>query len=263
MADATPSFFCALFSGAVAGPCTDIMLYPIDTIKTRLQASQGFYKAGGFRGIFSGLAPAAIGSAPGSMLFFCTYEKTKQYVAPIGHTATDSIAAAAGELAGCLVSVPTDNVKLRMQVGAYSSMSSCVRGIFKESGFRGFYRGYMTSAMREIPFSAIQMSLYEASKRAWKDYSGESVGAAQAPLLGSISGGIAGAVTTPLDVTKTRLMLGNPCGGMMSTMANIYKTEGVRALFSGIVPRVLWMSGGGAVFLTAYEQAKHLFIDII
>ena len=39
-------------------------LFPLDTLKTRLQSAQGFWKAGGFRGIYSGLGSAALGSAP-------------------------------------------------------------------------------------------------------------------------------------------------------------------------------------------------------
>lgn len=34
---------------------------------------------------------------------------------------------------------------------------------------------------------------------------------------------------------------------------SIYRIEGTRALFAGVVPRTLWISGGGAVFLGAYE----------
>jgi solute carrier family 25 S-adenosylmethionine transporter 26 len=33
----------------------------------------------------------------------------------------------------------------------------------------------------------------------------------------------------------------------------IYVEEGWRALFSGVVPRTLWISAGGAVFLGMYE----------
>jgi solute carrier family 25 S-adenosylmethionine transporter 26 len=32
--------------------------------------------------------------------------------------------------------------------------------------------------------------------------------------------------------------------------------EGVRALFSGIGPRVIWISIGGSIFLGVYEKAK-------
>lgn len=44
--------------------CVDLTLFPLDTIKTRLQSQQGFHKAGGFRGIYAGVPSAAVGSFP-------------------------------------------------------------------------------------------------------------------------------------------------------------------------------------------------------
>lgn len=39
----------------------DVALFPIDTVKTRLQSERGFWRSGGFRGIYKGLGPAATG----------------------------------------------------------------------------------------------------------------------------------------------------------------------------------------------------------
>jgi solute carrier family 25 S-adenosylmethionine transporter 26 len=63
-----------MVAGGLAGTSVDVALFPIDTLKTRLQSPQGFLKAGGFRGIYNGLGAAAAGSAPGAALFFSTYE---------------------------------------------------------------------------------------------------------------------------------------------------------------------------------------------
>jgi solute carrier family 25 S-adenosylmethionine transporter 26 len=70
------SFLTALVAGGMAGTSVDVALFPIDTLKTRLQSPQGFMKAGGFHGIYNGLGAAAVGSAPGAALFFSTYEVT-------------------------------------------------------------------------------------------------------------------------------------------------------------------------------------------
>lgn len=40
-----------------------------------------------------------------------------------------------------------------------------------------------------------------------------------------------------------------------SRLVTIAKTEGTAALFSGVVPRTMWISLGGAVFLGVYEAA--------
>ena len=63
----------ALVAGAAAGLAVDISLFPMDTLKTRLQAPEGFRAAGGFKHVYRGLGPVALGSAPGSALFFVTY----------------------------------------------------------------------------------------------------------------------------------------------------------------------------------------------
>lgn len=70
----------------MAGIVVDIALFPIDTVKTRLQSELGFWRAGGFRGIYKGLAPAAAGSAPTAALFFCAYECGKQLLSSASNT---------------------------------------------------------------------------------------------------------------------------------------------------------------------------------
>lgn len=87
-------------AGGVAGLVVDIVLFPIDTVKTRLQSERGFWKSGGFRGVYNGLAPAAVGSVPSAALFFCTYESVKRLLldhtrpeyAPLVHMTSASLA---------------------------------------------------------------------------------------------------------------------------------------------------------------------------
>lgn len=89
-------------AGGAAGLVVDIVLFPIDTVKTRLQSEKGFWRSGGFRGIYNGLAPAAVGSVPSAAIFFCTYESvksvllanTRQEYAPLVHMSSASVAEA-------------------------------------------------------------------------------------------------------------------------------------------------------------------------
>ena len=156
-----PSFGVALVSGGVAGTVTDVALFPLDTIKTRLQSAQGFRAAGGFRGVYKGLSAAALGSAPGAAIFFSTYEMSKQAVekpaaargihASVVHMGCASL----GEVMACLVRVPTEVVKQRMQAGMHSSMASVVNDVLRNQGVFGLYQGYGITIMREIPFSLV------------------------------------------------------------------------------------------------------------
>jgi solute carrier family 25 S-adenosylmethionine transporter 26 len=129
----------------------------------------------------------------------------------------------------CLIRVPTEIVKSRTQTGAYgpgkSSWHSLVQTMRYE-GIRGFYRGFGITIAREVshfgissrtqddtdeqlPFTSLQFPLYEALKgqlsRRYLDGKRPSPG--QAAICGSIAGGFAAAVTCPLDVVKTRVML--------------------------------------------------------
>lgn len=41
------------------------MFFPLDTIKTRVQSTQGFIKSGGLKGVYRGVGSVGMGSAPG------------------------------------------------------------------------------------------------------------------------------------------------------------------------------------------------------
>jgi solute carrier family 25 S-adenosylmethionine transporter 26 len=113
-------FWVALMAGGCAGTTVDVALFPIDTIKTRLQAPEGFLRAGGFKGVYNGLTSAAAGSAPGAAIFFCAYESAKTYltrtVPEKYHSGCYIMASSVAETAACLVRVPTDNIKQKIQV---------------------------------------------------------------------------------------------------------------------------------------------------
>ncbi|KAJ0097474.1 hypothetical protein Patl1_27634 [Pistacia atlantica] len=74
-------FFRTLFEGVIAGGTAGVVvetaLYPIDTIKTRLQAARGGGKIK-LKGLYSGLAGNLAGVLPASALFVGVYEPTKQ-----------------------------------------------------------------------------------------------------------------------------------------------------------------------------------------
>ncbi|WFD32502.1 S-adenosylmethionine transporter [Malassezia sp. CBS 17886] len=240
-----PSFSVALAAGAAAGLSVDMLFYPIDTIKTRLQSAPGFWKSGGFAGVYRGMGSVAVGSAPGASIFFVTYETLKVRLAgalfpdsaqdaakrsPSVHMGAASIA----EVAACLVRVPTEVVKSRQQTSAYGRMSSpqAFVQIVSQDGIRGLYRGFGGTVLREFPLYEYLRHRAAAHTRAptwW-----ESAGA------GSIAGSIAAGLTTPLDVIKTRIMLAK---------------GGAGALFAGVVPRVIWIGFGGAVFLGTFDAA--------
>ncbi|XP_023016905.1 S-adenosylmethionine mitochondrial carrier protein homolog [Leptinotarsa decemlineata] len=263
-----PSFI----GGGVAGLTVDLVLFPLDTLKTRLQAEHGFHRAGGFNGIYKGIGPQAIGSAPQAALFFVTYETIKYYLEPsvpkYGVPAVHMVGASIAEVMACLIRVPIEVVKQRRQThpGNKSSMRIALSA-YKHEGFRkGLYRGFGSTVLREIPFSAIQFSILEYL-RSWfrKNFKNNiPLESYEVAVCGSIAGGIAAAVTTPLDVAKTRIMLANRKQvrtgqvTIRNTLRNIYASDGFKGLFAGFVPRVMWITIGGYIFFGSYDFSKNM-----
>lgn len=271
----SPSYTVCLLSGAAAGTAVDVSLFPLDTLKTRLQSDHGFWKAGGFRRIYSGIGPAAVGSAPNAALFFVTYEWMKATLPKQLGKANHSLdlsndprihmaAASMGEVAACLIRVPVEIVKQRRQADHTKTAVSIVRQTLLKEGPTGFYRGYLTTVLREIPFSLIQFPLWEALKRSWSRKQNKSVDPIQSAACGALAGGVSAGLTCPLDVAKTRIMLAEPGSAearnpsTLQVLSKVYNRNGVRGLFAGLTPRVMWISIGGFVFFGVYEKVKTL-----
>ncbi|XP_011915182.1 PREDICTED: S-adenosylmethionine mitochondrial carrier protein isoform X1 [Cercocebus atys] len=262
-----PGFMASLVAGGVAGVSVDLILFPLDTIKTRLQSPQGFNKAGGFRGIYAGVPSAAVGSFPNAAAFFITYEYVKwflhtdssSYLTPMKHM----LAASAGEVVACLIRVPSEVVKQRAQVSASTRTFQIFSNILYEEGIQGLYRGYKSTVLREIPFSLVQFPLWESLKALWSwrqdhvvdswqsavcgAFADEKTEATRRPVaespssgvntdlrscLSSVLSGFAAAVTTPLDVAKTRIMLAKAGsstanGNVLSALHGVWQSQGL------------------------------------
>ncbi|NWV31723.1 SAMC protein, partial [Grantiella picta] len=258
-----------LKAGGVAGVCVDLILFPLDTVKTRLQSPQGFRKAGGFRGIYAGVPSTAIGSFPNAAAFFITYENVKSLL-PHGSSsylspATHMVAASLGEVVACLIRVPSEVVKQRAQVSPSSSTLRILSHTLYHEGIQGLYRGYKSTVLREIPFSLVQFPLWESLKDLWSWKQRHVVDSWQSAVCGAFAGGFAAAVTTPLDVAKTRIMLAkagssNARGNVLAALGGIWRTEGLSGLFAGVVPRMAAISLGGFIFLGTYEKTRQLLL---
>ncbi|KAF9101819.1 hypothetical protein BGX29_005236 [Mortierella sp. GBA35] len=246
------------------------------------------------RGLYSGVAPAMTGSLPGTTLYFGTYEYTKRTLTAAG--CPDTIAHLAGGSLGdffaSFIYVPSEVLKTRMQLqGRYNNPSfisgynykntwHALQMIVKYDGFGALYQGYRATLLRDVPFSAFQFAFYEKFKVEAKKWEGRPDGQMSLPVetaCGAVAGGLAGFLTTPLDVMKTLLQtqVKKPSGAISTGTATIttqkyyvgiwdglkwnLKHHGViSGLFRGVGPRVFWTSLQSALMFVIYEQALHL-----
>uniref|UniRef100_A0A3Q2ED01 Mitochondrial S-adenosylmethionine carrier protein n=1 Tax=Cyprinodon variegatus TaxID=28743 RepID=A0A3Q2ED01_CYPVA len=257
-------FVASLVAGGCAGMCADLTLFPLDTIKTRLQSQQGFHKAGGFRGIYAGVPSAAVGSFPNAAAFFVTYEYTKSllgisaaFAAPHAAPVSHMLAASLGEIVACLIRVPTEVVKQRTQASPSSTTYNMLLATLKEEGVRGLYRGYGSTVLREVGFLSLSLPILF-----------HLFFALNMPV--SSVGAVAAFVTTPLDVAKTRIMLAKvrvlghsaqpPLAAAFKHCCQVMPCRQQAELFAGSIPRIAFISVGGFIFLGAYEKVRHTLL---
>ncbi|GET91339.1 mitochondrial carrier protein, putative [Leishmania tarentolae] len=306
----------SLVAGACAGLFVDLSLYPIDTVKTRLQSKEGFLASGGFKNVYKGLSAMAVGSVPGGAAFFFGYDTAKRSLLSLAGCssaangteassvaitptvmACQAAAAMCGECFACCIRVPVEMLKQQMQAGHHATIASALRNVtnntatlgasagdaaaaapllpIRLSGVRHLFRGMPIMLMRELPFSVIQMSLYEFLKAKMLTPTEHSHASISLPFCGAFSGGCAAFITTPLDVLKTRIMLFRHGQGQEKVSIRYVLDELIREparpgdrfgyvqrFFRGASTRVLWISLGGSIFFGTYEFVKSGFQNV-
>ena len=140
-----------------------------------------------------------------------------------------------------------------------------LKSVLKVEGISGLFRGYTTTLLREVPFSLIQMPLWEWLKKSLaKKQQKDKVSPLQSALCGSLSASFSAVITCPLDVAKTRIMLAERSSEMaqrqsaLFALKTVFAEKGIKGLFAGIGPRVAWISIGGAIFLGVYDWSVSL-----
>lgn len=285
----------SFFLGSIAGCIGATAVYPIDLVKTRMQAQKhkAMYESSfdcfkkvvaneGLKGLYSGLAAQLVGVAPEKAIKLTVNDLVRN----IGTNEDGSITmpweiAAGMSAGGCQVifTNPLEIVKIRLQMqggngvkhsGQPSPQRLSAVQIIKKLGLRGLYKGASACLLRDVPFSAIYFPVYANIKKhvfnfdASDDTKTHRLSTWQLLTAGCLAGAPSAFFTTPADVIKTRLQVDRKkqdtrYKGIYSAFKIISKEEGISAFFKGSLARVFRSSPQFGFTLASYEILKNLF----
>lgn len=283
-----PPIYDVILAGGIGGSMGDSTMYPLDMIKTRQQgapsnikkyssmmrAAKTIIKEEGItNGVFRGYSAMILGSFPSTMLFFGTYEMLKRELfdkSPLGETVIHLTSGLLGDLASSIIYVPSEVLKARFQLqGPYNNMHfksgynyrglmHAMQTIAREEGWGAFFYGYKATLIRDLPFSALQFAFYEKFHQAATNFRGSrDIGIDLEIGTGAAAGGLAGILTTPLDVIKTRIQTqtDGKISGTFGGLQLVARTEGIAGLFQGVGPRLVWTSVQTSLMFVLYQAA--------
>jgi len=305
---------------ATASIISRILTHPLDTAKARIQTTSNADKNSttrykgtvdvlrrtiqteGVLALYGGFKAIVIGGTPGTMLYLCSYDICKDYLSTTRWNMPDFsvhfVSGMVAETIACVVYVPVDVIKERLQVQQnipsisstfqYKGSYDALKQILKSEGLGGIYKGYGATLASFGPFSALYFVFYEKTKSLAQRYHGtflntnlqSSTHAQNADSLpfpyivacSSAAGAAASWLTSPLDMAKLRLQIqrgsnnnaSNPLyRNIIDCLTQTYKGEGLAGLWRGAGARVLHFTPATCITMSVYEQCRAYFASHI
>lgn len=154
----------------------------------------------------------------------------------------------------------------RSAVGAYPSMWSGAVHLFRTEGIWGFYRG-LGVGMLAVSHGAVQFAVYDPTRRMYlrrrekRGFSGDEVSNEATIVLSTVSKLVAGVITYPLQVLRSRLQnydaekqFGK---GVRGVVRKLWQEEGPTGFYRGMVPGVIRVLPATWVTFLVYENVKY------
>jgi len=267
--------------GAASGGAMDALRHTVRTEGAR---------AGLFRGMGAPLASVAAVNA----LLFTVRGQVEKALAhedgtPLNHWDQMKVGAVAGS-AVSLISCPTELIKCRLQaqdqgnatpvrekanqangafkgtVASRSFSASATAGaetvlykgpidVARRTGWKGLYRGYGATLLREVPGSALMLASYASALDSLEAQGG--IVQKTAPLLaGALGGAVYWSITYPVDFIKSKVQTDMSYRNARECALKVFEAKGVPGFFRGFSPCFLRsLPANGATFV-AYEVVR-------
>ncbi|XP_039293264.1 mitochondrial 2-oxodicarboxylate carrier isoform X2 [Nilaparvata lugens] len=285
-----------ILSGGSAGFVEVCIMHPLDVVKTRLQVQSApakvndpnhykgvfdcmakMYRNEGYLAFYKGILPPIVAETPKRALKFVTFEQYKKLFLFGASSPTPLTLSMAGFFAGVTEAIfvnPFEVVKVTMQTNhqkaviAPSTFQVCKQIVNTNGlGGRGLYRGLTATVLRNGVFNSVYFGFFYTITEYLPKLEDPVHEFMKRVSLGFTAGVFGSLANIPFDVAKSRIQGPQPAKGEIKykscfkTMHIIYTEEGFRALYKGLVPKVMRLGPGGAILLICYEQVKEFLTE--
>ncbi|XP_030480727.1 uncharacterized protein LOC115697747 [Cannabis sativa] len=234
-------------------------------------------KEEGYRALWKGNMVTIAHRLPYSSVNFYAYERYKNFLKSVigenykGNVNTEPLVHfVAGGMAGMTaasVTYPLDLVRTRLaaqrNVIYYKGMWHAFHTICRDEGFWGLYKGLGPTLLGVGPSLAISFSVYEALRKHWNSHRPNDSTAVVSLTCGGLSGIASSTATFPLDLVRRRMQLEGAGGrarvyntALFGTFKHIFKNEGLRGLYRGILLEYYKVVPGVAIVFMTYETLQ-------
>jgi uncharacterized membrane protein YphA (DoxX/SURF4 family) len=226
----------------------------------------GLIKQYGIRGLYIGITPKLFKSAAQKFIYFYLSEALMQIrlrLSPLPVGALQELGLSLLADYGCVpIVVPLEAITTQCQTaGDDAGMLRTSGRMYRESGLGGFFDGwsaYMAGSFQP----AIQFTLYNQVRRYLLLSAGVSgeLGGAAAFLLGGFSRAVSEMLTYPTLVIQYIQQSADhedKHKSVLGVAGGIWKREGFRGLYNGIVPQLGQAVLGAAIMMLAKEKVTN------
>ncbi|XP_070493235.1 mitochondrial adenyl nucleotide antiporter SLC25A24 [Chironomus tepperi] len=172
-----------------------------------------------------------------------------------------------GALAGAVSrtsTAPLDRLKVMLQVHhSKQRISECFKGMLKEGGWQGLWRGNGINVIKIAPETAIKFMVYEQVKQFIRGQENRPMSIFERFVAGAVAGCVSQTTIYPMEVLKTRLALRKTgqYNGMLDAAKKIYVHEGLRSFYRGYIPNILGIIPYAGIDLAVYETLKKKYLS--
>lgn len=269
-------------SGAVAGMISRTCTAPFDRLKTVMQAVGsrkhitilGGFKhmlnEGGVWSLWRGNGMNVMKVGPEAAIRFMLYEEIKIiFIEDTKLEPTITQRFFAGSIAGGLaqsIIYPLEVLKTRLvlrKTGEYKNTLDCFRRIKQREGLGAFYKGFFTNILGIIPYAGVDLAVYETLKLLYMEHNNQINDHPSIPVLllcGTASSICGQLLSYPLALVRTRLQAQekplDSSERMTQIFKQIWKNEGVRGLYRGLLPNIMKSVPAVSISYVVYENTK-------